>query len=220
MWELLKSQKEDLFTLTTDLGMDPTMLVWDTWRPMARSQTCLRVSVRDTSFYFSFDGGLGVKSLRYSPGAESVSEISLGEPWSEVRHRYALWLDHVMREMRAGDPWGEMRRQSVSFDLKIDDGTPDQPFSVEEHRKVIQALGVIQALLITYAKEINQKQDAIIDGISKLAKGAESQERKSWFQQAVGYILSTATAMGLDSEKTKALFVALRDGLKGVVLLQ
>ena len=218
---LLNSQKVEIFNLVAGVGFSPALFEFG--ERQSEFQSLFRAPAllfKGTDFFFCFD--LSPKRERvaiYSPGREHLQEGSVAANWGDMMFHFRNWLGYLSRESSAKDPWAELEQQAVSFGLELDENTPERPFSALEHRKVAQTLAVIQALLITYAKESGARDETIIAGIERLALAAESQDRKAWFQFAVGYIVSTATAMALDPEKTKALFTALRDGLKGVFML-
>jgi hypothetical protein len=217
--ELLKSQKADLFEIAKTIGFDVTSLYWNVWKSPHLGKHVSRLCVRGTDFYFSFETHpRGTRHVYFSPGEQQVVEEYPADSWDLVQNAFSRWLSYSWRELHVSDPWKDLENQTVSFSVNLDGATSDRPFSVSEHKQVMQTLSVIQGLLITYAKESNQKHDTIIADIKKLEKAAESQDRKSWFQQAVGYLISTATAMGLDPEKTRALFSALKKGLEGAIL--
>lgn len=217
--ELLKSQKVELHRLIGAVGLRPADFALAERLSITGIGSCPAVFARGTDFYFAFDSNGLDSVLVLCPGQENKVEQYRYRGWAEAAGYFANWLAFLHREMNATDPWEEIERQTISFGLSFDDNTPASPFTVPEHKKVMQTLSVIQGLLITYAKENGAKHDRILEGIKRLEDAAERQDRKSWFQLAVGYIISTATAMGLDHGKTKALFVAFKNGLEGVIVL-
>jgi len=218
--ELLKSQKAQVFDLAKAYGFGPARLKWIRLGSHFRhGGNVPALQVIGTDFFFAFDDDRGGRIAAFSPGLEALNESQRANNIEEVLQFFIAWLQYLRRELAAPDPWAEIERQTVCFDLRFGEGMSESPFSVAEYRQVKQTLSVIQELLITHAKGNGIEHDSILAGIKRLEKAAENQDRKSWFQLVVGYLLSTATAMALDPEKTRALFTALKNGLDGVILL-
>lgn len=90
-------------------------------------------------------------------------------------------------------------------------------FTVREHEKVVVTLDVIKGLLIAYAKDNERAINGISKDIGELKELAKEQDRKSFFNQVVGYLINTATSMALAPDQTRALFEKLKQGFEALV---
>lgn len=217
---LLPSQRAEIFKILKRAEIDPALIIWR--RPTSRHcrEEIDVLTLPSVGFSFSFDWWTdGKRFSEYSPGSETVYDSATFRSWDQQFDGFRDWCLFVRRELKSEDPWADLERQKINFGLVVDDQTTAQPFTVSEYKKILQTTQVIQALLITYAKESLAAQEQIKASIARLEAAAETQDRRSWFQQAVGLIISTAVSLALAPEQTKELFKALKDGLQGVIHL-
>jgi len=229
---MLKSHKNKLYDAIKECGFAPEQFnAKDKWANLdtgARDGLILTFKGTDIQFvvrtspqsYNAFD----CLASQYAPGwplqpyyaHDQYAEIDM------IAHHLGEWLGGVVRpyleEQTVPDLWADLEKQFIQgSDLTLTSEVKAEKFSVLEYEQVSKTLDVVKALLVTYAERNENTTRHILSEINGLKEMAKIQDRKTFFHQVVGYLLTTANFMGLGPEQTKALFEAVRQGLQSVI---
>ena len=106
--DLLQSQRNEIFQLVRESGLDPLNF---RWFELSGDYGSTRPALihRPSKSYFIFDFDSGRWSVEYEPGEDRPVQTFGAGSWAKVvPDQFRLWLKNVEREYTAPDLWAEL----------------------------------------------------------------------------------------------------------------
>lgn len=207
-YNLLTSQRNDIFKCVQDEEFDPSAFVWGTSESWMDNSPAYVPTLyfTGTDYFFEFEKHLGNFTPRYSPGLQSEVDSFRVQQWKDVVSHVRRWLGFIRREAELPDLWDSLMTErplvnSVgNYSEETDSNTP---FTITERGRVAQGLEEIKAYLKS-AKTFTLEQQKLIDHkFEYLVEASSRMGRKDWLALLLGTLLSTAVTVGLDGTSTR-----------------
>ena len=217
-FDLLLSQKNELFRLIQDQKLSPTDFELRSVHSGESDTSDNFVPVvthTATDFHFTIElnGHFNRDESRFfvhfSPGDELHSQSEYAGNWYIVTKLFSSWLEYVKRETELPDLWSGL--QDSQFLQKQPSDNLD--FTPEELIKVRESLEDIKAhVLKTYEMTATQRQ-IVESRFDDMEEAASRMGRKDWLNLVIGNLMGVASTLALTGNDTKDLF-----GLAALVL--
>lgn len=207
-FELLLSQRNDLFRLIQDQKLSPADFELRSVHSDESDNFVPVVTHTATQFHFSIELNTHYNRDRsrflvhFSPGEEMHLQSEYAEDWHMVTSAFSCWLVYVKRETELPDLWNGLQDSQLLQEQPSD----NLAFSPEERMKVREALNDLKAhVLTTY--EMTAAQRKIIEfRFDDMEEAASRMGRKDWFNLVIGNLMGVASTLVLSGDDTKDLF--------------
>lgn len=214
---VLRSQANEVLELIQSVGLEPSSFAWGIRSSVETPG--LEVSSlthSGTGHYFIFDFCDGEHYAVHSPGRDSMRETRHTEFWSSQVGSVENWLQYLKREVQAPDLWSAILEDSqlATAAASSDD---EQPFTVEEQRKVSSQLAEIKRYVIATHDLCEEDSRFVTKRLDYLADAAKRQARRDWLHLALGVLLTIGFKIGLGSEGLRELFSMVGAAVQDVV---
>lgn len=217
-FKLLRTQKNDIFTILEQEGLNPSEFKWD---PL-RSEEYIRLRHKQSGYSidFSYRKGQECYFITYSP-AEGVYEKSFHiATWDSVLTTAYEWASCLKEQIEAADLWAEMGKYTAYLSLPSTEDLPDEPISAVDAKE-------IEDRLWNFANEVEKRFNLVGDDLKFLRHQnavlidiAKRSSKKAFVYSVVGVVTSIAMSLAMSPEQAKALWQLLHDALSPFLFLQ
>ena len=206
---LLKIERNAVFTLVQQSGLEPSDFDWKTehiQEPGEYGVVYADASVllhKPTGFFYKF----GVYSDQYSPGhAERIESVELSvQKWDVRIKAVAHWLSALKEEVEAPDLWQELLRERRLYRLASAPQLRNEQFSNDEKALVLKQLHTLREQIVS-AHNLQSQQTEVLDrGLNYLGQSLDRFGKKDWLNLAIGTLINIAVAAAFSPTAAKDL---------------
>ncbi|HBB96526.1 MAG TPA: hypothetical protein DC054_14155 [Blastocatellia bacterium] len=202
---LLRSQKNEVFRLLDDAGIDLRRFTWNQiYSPDNASRLVSRLEYPD-SFFFLFDrGGDNSYYGGFSPAEyERAVGVTAGT-WPKLLDAVQRWAVCLKRELEEPDLWA-----TISEEKKLaegaSEGNDNSPLSPNEQQRLAQNIDEIKEFLAhTFA--LNQEQAKLVnDRFRYLTEASARMGRKDWINLSLSVLMTIIIGLAMPPEASREL---------------
>ena len=153
-------QKNELLTLITDAGFDPSEFEWGRMPSSDGFGPIPSLLHRPSRSHFSLDTASGGFRVERKPGEESVEDVRIVPTWQVVSGAFNLWLMNIRRETEAPDLWAELARQTEL--AAPPENSANTPFTSEERALIAEQLREVRTF-VEETYELNEGQTRLLE---------------------------------------------------------
>jgi hypothetical protein len=207
--ELLKTQRNEIFNLIKDIGLNPIDFEWKASKSKIEGGRYL-ISVlfhKSTRYYYGFDvDAEGRHWFEYSPGKNVTTQpLSHTTSWTTVIDNVKYWLRRLKQEVEEPDLWAIMgqERQLVETTNRFD--SDNSQFTKEEQGRIAGNLNEIKQYLLRI-ENLSQVQKELLEGqYAYLIDASTRLGKKDFLNILVGILLNQILTCGIVPEKAGEL---------------
>lgn len=219
-YELLRSQRNQLFAGIKDQGLDPFVFRWEKELSPVDGETMVpKLVYNDALFWFLFDLREGKQYVAFSPGNETPIEHEHSGSWKRVLQKFLNWLGYLKRETDEPDFWEQVSLFSKPSGFRTPSDEVNSHFSVVEAKQIENGL----ADILKYVKatvSISSAQTVYLeDRLGYLEKAISRLGRLDWLHSCIGVIGSMIASLALAPENQTAIWQIIKGSLTGIVRL-
>ncbi|GMQ91375.1 MAG: hypothetical protein BMS9Abin11_0683 [Gammaproteobacteria bacterium] len=219
-YNLLKSQKNQVFEIIKSSGLDPFNFKWTTTDSMIEEDTKVPVlEYEDGEFYFQFDLKNESKYSGFSPGKEGVDETSYPGTWEFQLHNVTEWLTYLENEIDQPDLWSEIEKYRIEEDQDVLSQIVNEPFTVNQADQVQIGILKVRSYLEQYTKTNQEQADFVNHQLDYLIEAVKRQGKRDWLHTSIGVIMTITTALALAPDEAKNIWNILKTALGGILQL-
>ncbi len=217
---LLKSQKNEVFQLIKNAGLDPFNFAWQEETSKFDSSLVDCLKYQQTGFFFKFDYRERQKHFStISPGKETLVQDLYPGSWPYQLNNVAEWLSYLKREIEEPDLWQEMSKYQISSAIPIGADTENTPFTVYQFEKIEKAIQQIRSYVIETSQLEQSHRDLVDEKLDYLIGAAKRQGRTDWVHTCIGIIVTIAVAVSLSPEQVNDIWSILKEAVSGIIKL-
>jgi len=205
---LLKKQKNELFRIIEQVGLEPGNFEWLEERGKGSHTNNLisKLAYRNSSYFYRFD----VTNTRYlckkCPGLQKTTGLAQFTGWSSVVADFARWAKQLKSELDAPDLWAEAQKYQSIFSLPIEGQIQYIPYSHAEAEQIASALMQVEEKVIEEFKPTPEQVKFIQSKRSYLeSKAKAGYPRIDWVNILVGVMTSLGVTLSLSPEQAHRL---------------
>src|SRR5688572_29043812 len=198
--ELLRSQKNELFRMIEEHGLDPSDFDYTEHTSfLGHFSTVIRFKP-EIDFHFDIQG-VDINVFTCKPWENQAYFEGRVKDWSDLVYQFRIWLESVISEHNEDDLWSEIKTANLDFGTNPKD--TKSKFSEEEknqiHARIDQLKSEISNLGITseQLKIIETKLDTLREKMDDLSQF-------DWKSLAIGTVINIATSILLPPDQGKA----------------
>jgi hypothetical protein len=195
---LLRSQKNDLFTVIKEIGLDPSDFEWSDTESRWHDTTALQIKHLPTGYYFTFDSYQGTIKVSYYPsmgGAKETTQNS-DESWEKNLSYFKVWAAILHKEYTEPDLWELALNEKKLIAEEIDD-LDNSPFTTAEKARLSVSINELQAFLLTSSKHTDAQVQFITTRLKHLEDASHRMGRKDWITLAMGTLTNIVVGIAL-----------------------
>ncbi len=188
---LLKSQKNEIFTLIKDIGLNPANFKWEVVSNSINTfQNVSQLEYIDTQYYFKFDHIVEGHYAMFSPGfSEAVSE-GQAISWDSQIEYVKEWLDRLKIEVEEPDLWELMSEQKELNIFVSDNIVVGESIQIDDHDRIENNLNELKEYLLKFGNVNISNQKIIMERLEYLNESSKRVNKKEWTLMLGGTLLS------------------------------
>jgi hypothetical protein len=178
---LLKTQKNELFDLISQVGLLPTLFHFKEYIFAGDESYVTEINVEGTHYFFRLREDFGHNfTLNYSPALDAVErEMKRLSGWNEAITHFAWWLQSLKQEMETSDKWQEAFQVAQQATLGADE-IEDSRFTKEELTRIESAFADIRQQLTHHSSITEKELGAINSKLEYLLEEAKTRKKREW----------------------------------------
>jgi hypothetical protein len=208
---LLKTQKNELFDLISQVGLLPTLFHFKEYIFAGDESYVTEIKVEGTHYFFRLREDFGHNfTLNYSPALDAVErEMKRLSGWNEAITNFAWWLQSLKQEMETTDKWAE------AYQLSTDEIESSQ-FTQTELLRIETAFGEFRKQL-KQQQSLTQNQLRTINGkLDYLLEEAKTTKKREWRLLAYGAFMEMLIHENVHGQAAALAFGLLKTALEHV----
>jgi len=224
MYTLLTSQKNEVFKIIQNFGLETANFSWDIGESTipSKSKDLLAINgdvyfdkvpkliYKEGQFYFQFELLKGQHRCTFSPGRETPFETHFPGPWVHLTNHIKDWLSNLQREIEAPNLWAEMEKYRISVSLDLPEQTRNESIPTYEAEEIANKLNML-ADKIDELYELKKDQSKFVRSkLHYLAEAAKRQKSMDFFYTSIGVFGTIAMGLALEPNKTKELWQLMK----------
>jgi len=220
-YELLKSQKNEVFKVLHDRMFEPSSFSWDYIDLMPSLDLVVpRLNYQDGTYFFEFRGyDSGKFGALFSPGKEKIKEYHEANSWVAVIMYLRKWLNYLTEEVEAYDLWSEIDKYKIIFSQNLSHDTVNEPISACDAEEIGRRL-ILLANKIEQRFTLDESQGKFVRSkLTYLAEAAKRQYITDWVHTMIGVVVTIAIGLTLAPEKARELWELIKSALGDIVHL-
>ena len=210
-YELLKSQKNEVFEILQKAGLEPANFSWK-WGEMADLGEFIdvpRLEYLDGQYYFEFKPDFST----FTPGrGEAISTERAGS-WGMQRHHIREWVICLKREIEAPDLWAEMEKYKLSFSVTLPQRQVNEPISASEAEKISDKLSLLTNTIEQQFDLDAEHKKFVRSKLNYLAEAAKRQSGLDWVHTLIGVSVTIVLSLNLTPDKASELWQLIKSVL-------
>lgn len=222
---LLKKQKNELFKIIEEVGLEPSNFEWLEER-VKRPQTdhvISKLAYRGSPYFYRFDVTITRYLCKKCPGLQRATGLAKFTGWSSVVADFAQWAKRLKAEIDAPDLWAEALKYQSIFSVSTSEQiqyTQHTPFSHAEAEQIASALQQVEKKIIGEFDPAPEQLGFVQYKLSYLLSKAKGGcPRIDWVNMLVGVMTSMAVALSLSPEQAHRVWEFYQQALGSVVRL-
>ena len=218
---LLKSQRNEIFEIIKNQGLDPSNFVWEeTESSFVEKMLVSEVKYIDSEFYFMFDYDNDDEHFCfYSPGKEKKVDDQYSGSWERAKDYFNGWLSYLSREIEQPDFWADIAKYQIPIDSEIKKDSTNEPFTAYQADQIIESLNNVRAFLHENKLVSEEHQAFVEDKLNYLEEAVKRQGSLDWIHTCIGAITTIAVALALSPEQTNAIWNFIKSTIVGLTKL-
>lgn len=207
--KLLRSQRNELFIVTKESGLDPTDFAWSEvktrWHENGQ-EPVEALTHKPTGYQFVFDRYKGKANPRFTPSSSQVKEVDPGEQgsWQEVFTLFREWLVAVRSEYLEPDLWEQTKTDSRLVAPSLDE-VGNEPFSEEEKKRISASIHELLQFVTKTATHTPAQLEFVATRLQHLEEASHRLGRKDWITLAMGTLTNIVVGVALSPDAAKEL---------------
>ena len=218
---LLKSQKNEVFRILQEIGLDPANFEWGEEISIDGDSVISKLGCYDEDFLITFDfysySGEENYYLTFRPGEDRAIQEEQIDDWKLALRYVYIWAACVKREIDAPDLWAEIGKYKNSISLAIPEDVSENPIPAFEVEEIEDRLSKLSDTIIARFDLQEDESKFVRQKLNYLSESAKKQPRRDWQLMLIGSLVSIAFNLALDSEKAKLLWQLAKDALNSVI---
>ena len=201
MFKLLPSQRASLHAVLTASGFNPVDfdIVNANHRHLGDGEA---VKLKKTEFYFAIYEHPGEYTtckfyVRFSPGAEEISDSKECYDWQLVLREFKQYLDILRYELSVTDPWENAKDYADKLQTVPETSADNYPFTGKEKDDIEKRLEDIKHLLLDQVKNDKRKQQYLTDQFKMLHDAVTKFGKKDYLMLVYTAVIGMATTIGV-----------------------
>ena len=219
---LLKKQKNELFRIIEEVGLEPSDFEWleERVKGPQTDYVISKLAYTGSSYFYRFDVTITRYICKKCPGLQRATGFAKFTGWSSVVADFAHWAKRLKSEIDAPDLWAEAQKYQSVFSLPIEGQIQDVPFSCAEAEQIASALKQVERKIAEEFKPTEEQLELIHLKVSYLESGAKKGlTRADWLHILIGVMTSMAVALALSPEQAHRLLDFYKEALRPAVRL-
>lgn len=197
-YKLLKTQKNRVFEILQQEGLEPANFSWAEYPVMDT-----RLKYLDGKYYFQFEKWTDTYHCEFSPGQHDLVEEAETGIWDAQLNSLRFWTLHLKREIEASDLWQEMKKYQPPVSLALPEQPLNEPIPAYEAEQIADKLQQL-AGKIEQQFELNEEQNKFVrNKLNYLTEAAKRQRSMDWVHTSIGVFVTIAMALELLPDKVK-----------------
>ena len=228
-WDLLRSQKNQIFDLLSEYGLNPndfdfTTITKDTFLGETLRPGCKH---KTEDFYISFshvrenNNGNYVWYCYFRPDSDSPREVWIKcLTWEDLYSKYiTMWVKNLSKELHRPDSWEQLKNAKEKYIFETPLFDSGEKISYDEFLVLEKKLNEIKSKIKTVGipdediKKINDKIDYLVNK-------AKNSSKIDWTNIFVGTVIQTIISLTLDDSKRNLIFQLFKSVLNSISQLQ
>jgi hypothetical protein len=195
-YTLLKSQKNRVYDLLRQGGLEPAEFVWGK-EEIAGSLIVSRLNYREGAYYFQFSSHEVNAWCTACPGQFRSLDYEYPRSWEEQEGIFKKWAQCLKREIATSDPWGDLAKYRIALGTEPATGVVNEAISAHD------ALQIEQGLLrlgdaIARELALSEQDRAIVRArMDYLADAARRERSRDWLYTALGVFTALAATLAV-----------------------
>lgn len=207
--ELLQSQKNQLFTIIEESGLNPSQFtIGNITSSFILKDQVTHIGYKGSNYYFIFDNGKHNPFISiFSPGYLVLKDSIANDTWVQILDNFRSWLSNLKRELECGDYWSKLEKEMNDL------GTPlpynDSKYSDDELKELEEKIGIFRVEIEKsgLSKDeltiINQKLDFLIEKAKTLSKF-------DWKSLFLGTFINLIIALNVSPGTAQQIKIAIK----------
>ena len=219
---LLKKQKNELFRIIEEVGLEPSNFEWleERVKGPQTDHVISKLAYRGSPYFYRFDVTMTRYLCKKCPGLQKATGLAKFTGWSSVVADFVHWARRLKAEIDAPDLWAEARKYQSIFSVSTTEQIQYIPFSHAEAEQIASALKQVEKKIIREIDPTPEQLGFVQYKLSYLvSKAKEGCPRIDWMNMLVGVMTSVAVALSLSPEQACRLWGFSKEALGSVVNL-
>ena len=204
-YTLLKSQKNRVYELLREGGLEPAEFSWDKME-IAASLAVSRLNYRDGAYYFQFSSYEVNAWCMACPGQFRSLDYDYPKTWEEQEGVFRKWLSCLKREITAPDLWGELAKYKIVLAPEPTAEAANEIISGQDAEQIGQALVRVGDALVKELVLDNPEAALVRSKLAYLAEAAKRQRSRDWVYTALGAYVTIAVTLAIPEAALAALW--------------
>jgi len=219
IYTLLKTQKNEIFTLIQDYDLEPANSIWNnaTIKVSSPNQGLVRGRYRvprliykNSDFYFQFELYPGGHKCLFSPGRDKPFNSEIHGSWVHLTNCIKEWLHNLKREIEAIDLWAEMEKYKTSVSLTLPEQVLNEPISVYEAERIADKLQELADKIEELFQLTKEQSQFVRSKLTYLSEVAKRQRSIDWVHTSIGVFATIAMGLALAPDQAKKLWELMK----------
>lgn len=225
---LLKTQKNDVFNIIKNHGLDPLNFRWEKTKSNLSKGFVSCLWYKDAPYYFEFDMLImliGDKHevryrARYCPGEEKEPvKVQTCYNWEAVSYNVKKWLMSLQKEIEGPDLWEQVSKYAPKELVTLQDERGNEPFSDPELKSIRVSIDNLK-IKIEQNFSLNPEQmDYVKERLDYIADKAEKFGRHDWLLFFLGCIFTIASYLTFPKEQAGLLWKLVKECFTGILAI-
>lgn len=212
-FQLLKSQRNDVFIWVGEVGLNPSEFKWSTsYSESFDDHSISKITHFPSGYFLNFDRSSRWQQMYFtgSPGRNEISFSRYGtqkELWSDdTKIIVQEWLNNLKKEIEAPDLWELAHEENNLLDSVGRTSTLENtPFLEDEQLLISSKILEIGNFLIN-SQDLNaHHQETVKKQLEYLVESSKRLGRKDWMNIGIGALFSLAMQLYLPAEASRQL---------------
>lgn len=215
-YTLLKSQKNEVFEIIQEQGLEPANFSWITGEYRIPSEHILTrdlihcvyevpklIYQKNSQFYFQFELRNGRLHCTFSPSKDTPITKKLTRSWEEQKRYVKLWANCLKKEIEAPDLWAEIEKYRTTLPLLPGEQLVNEPIPAYEVEEIASKLNLLADKVEEQFKLTNEQNQFVRSKLNYLADAAKRQPRRDWENIFIAVIINIAFNLALEPAKAQ-----------------
>ena len=222
---LLRSQKNDVFRLIKESGLNPENFEWQktegprAFTSYAFGETIPTLRYKGTEYYFLINYEDLLYKIEFCPGKKTIIErMDTIVSWDILLNYFTHWLDFLKREVEQPDLWEELFKYQLSPDT-FSPNLANEKFNIQELKKISEGIDNIRAYLESEFELEKEQNEIVNEKLEYLVSASNRLGKKDWFNICFTVTFSIALALSMSPEQANTIWKMITSHLKGIIQL-
>jgi hypothetical protein len=208
-YTLLKSQKNRVYDLLRQGGLEPAEFSWGK-EEIAGSLIVSRLNYREGTYYFQFSSHEVNAWCTACPGQFRSLDYEYPRSWEEQEGVFKRWVQCVKREVAAADLWGDLAKYQIALGAAPTEEVVNEAISADEALQIEQGLARLGDAIGRELVLSEGDRAVVRTRLSYLAEAARRQKSRDWLYTALGVFTTLGAVLAVPEATLTALWQLFR----------